>query len=215
MNDNLFDRYFNSLERGISGVSSLLKAAGLGILIAVAAFNFDVILSGFRGVVQQLPRLTKVSAIGVTAEFDTAGIAKSVKASDVTNKSLRANWKDEQSQNAAEGLKSLDKRGLTRLLTVGLLQNVCRFEKPNGDMLTDIATDKLLEEKEMVTLEPQPATLQKVREDIRKREALTGKPSDIGYPTDCYNPQLTKKGFDVRTAIVQGVAESFQPEASK
>lgn len=79
MDDGFFHRVFTQLELSISWLNSLLKAVGLGLLVAVAVVNFDAIASGFRGLVEKLPGLVKVSAFGVTIETNPADIEKTVK----------------------------------------------------------------------------------------------------------------------------------------
>lgn len=216
MDNSVFQAFFALLERMLSSLNSLIKAVGLGILIAVAVLNFDVIMSGFRSLFERLPHLTKISGFGAGAEFAStpSAITKTVTECDVSTRDLRDNWKDKQSVNASEGLKSLDKRGLIRLLNIGLLHNVCEFEKANSDMRFDNASDKKLEEKQLVSpLIDNPKTTNAVRSDIRKREtAPGGKPSDIGYPVKCYDLTLTDKGQDARTAIVQSLGCRFNAD---
>lgn len=209
MNNGAFKEFFALLERMFASLNGLIKAVGLGVVIAVAVLNFDVIQLGFRTLFEKLPELAKVSAFGLGVEFNSAVSKKTVLARDLTTGSLREYWGDAQVANASKGLKSLDKRGLIRLMNVGLLANICQFEKANADILADTATDKGLEEKQLVSLVRNPETTNAVRADIRKREAATGKDSDIGYPLDCYDLKLTDKGHDVRTAIVYGLGAQF------
>jgi len=210
MDDRPFQGFSALIEGALSWLNGLLKAVGLGLLIAVVALNFDVMLSGVRGLFQQLPRLAKVSALGVSVEIDRAAIGKLVNAKDFTTENLRKYWTPEQSKNAAEGLGELDQKGVVRLMNVGLLRNVCRFEKPTADILSDNAIDKALEERKLVALDVRPELLERVRQDIKKQEAATGRPLEIGQPLLCYDIRLTNKGFDARTALVHSLAAGFE-----
>lgn len=212
MDDGAYQSFLTIVERLLSSLNSLIKAIGLGILIAVAVLNFDVIQSGFRSLFEKMPQIARVSGFGLNAEFkDATEIGVAVKTKGVVTEDLERFWTEAQSLNALHGLKSLDKAGLIRLMNVGLLQDVCKFEKATSGILADNATDKALEEKQLVVLSRSPETLAAVRAKIKKREVETGKMSDIGYPLDCYNVTLTDKGRDVRTAIVSGLAAHFNP----
>ncbi|WP_036282270.1 hypothetical protein [Methylocystis sp. ATCC 49242] len=215
MDNGFFQRFFATLERSLSWLESLLKAVFLGVLTAVVLLNFDVITSGFRGLAQKLPLLVEVNALGVGAKFSPAEINRKVKYSEITTSNLRAFYGPEQAANASEGLKSLDKKGLVRIMNVGLLKNICQFEKPNADILSDNATDKALEEKRLVRIIQNPAQTETVRSQIKRNEIATHKPSDIGYPVSCYDIELTNRGYDVRTAVVQAMGARFEPDVAE
>jgi hypothetical protein len=122
----------------------------------------------------------------------------------------RDNWGAEQSKNAADGLRKLDKRSLMRLMNVGLLANVCRFPKPTTEMLFDYADDQSLEENKLVKISPNAETLEKVLSAIRER-ARSGKSFALGFPTECYDLSLTGKGHDVRSWLTHWLAAGFGP----
>ena len=216
MDNSVFQAFFALLERMLSSLNSLIKAVGLGILIAVAVLNFDVIMSGFRSLFERLPHLTKISGFGAGAEFAStpSAITKTVTECDVLDARPPRQLEGQAIRQCVRRIEEFDKRGLIRLLNIGLLHNVCEFEKANSDMRFDNASDKKLEEKQLVSpLIDNPKTTNVVRSDIRKREtAPGGKPSDIGYPVKCYDLTLTDKGQDARTAIVQSLGCRFNAD---
>jgi|GEM_PF-1406385 hypothetical protein len=211
----VFAKIAGLTDRLLNWLNSLTKAVALGLVVAVMIASFGSIVDGVRGLAEHLPNIAKISAFGGSVEMNLANVDKDIKSRSFRTEDLSANWGDAQSKNAVEGIKALDRKSLIRLMNVGLLKNVCKFQKPTADMTFDYAADISLDKAGLIQIQQDPETLERVLAEIRKRESgPRGKPSDIGYPTDCYNLSLTSKGFDVRTALAGSIVASLDPNSS-
>lgn len=192
-------RYFTALERGLTSLNGLVRAVGVGVLVAVIVLNFNAIAAGVHGLAEKLPHILKFNALGVNVELDRASIEASVKGAPTASTWLKDNWSDNNTKNAFDGLKTLDKRELERLMRLGDGGfSVVRCKKENAQTLYEHAVDKSLEEKGLVTLKELPGC------------APAG---DCG-PAQCYEMKATGAGHDVQTAVISSIGAPPAPAAA-
>ncbi len=103
-------------------------------------------------------------------------------------------------EEVAKAIAKLEPEEFVRLMEVGLLDNLCEFERPTAKMRGDVALDYRLQEKGLVT----------VAKNEAKRAAIAADPSpDIGRPFSCYDLYLTDLGRNVKTVVVQSFKSAF------
>ncbi|MGA8171265.1 MAG: hypothetical protein WB816_10640 [Methylocystis sp.] len=208
-----FEKSANVVERVLAWLGALPKIALSILFVWLIVVNFSAISSGVGGLAKRLRWAQKVSVLGASAEWSAGGITDSIKSSNVLGESDRNAWHANNSEDAVNSVKLLkasDKQALMRLMYVGVLDNLCRFTKPTAAMQAAYGIDHVLAGDGLVTIEPNEKTKKEVESRIRKREnAPDGKPSDIGYPTECYDLKLTSKGADARTVITHELVDEF------
>jgi hypothetical protein len=113
-------------------------------------------------------------------------------------------------RRVARDLNALEPRMALRLLQVGLLANLCEFDKPTTSMIDDFSTDHHLQDRGLASLVENP----QIKAKVIAQQAKAGKKSDIGEPRACYDITLTDHGWDVRTALVHVVSAGFGSAAA-
>ncbi len=208
-----FEKMAGAVERVLGWLGALPKIALSTLLVLLIVFNFSAISSGVGGLALKLPEMSKLSLLGASAEWSASSITDSIKSSNVLGQADRNGWNADNSENAAQGakqLKSGDKQALMRLMNVGLLDNLCHFTKPTAAMQAAYGIDHLLQSYGLVRIETNEKMKRDVESRIRVRESAPGgKPSDIGYPTECYDLKLTPKGYDARTWFTHTLVDQF------
>lgn len=197
-----------TFQEAIAAIKSLIATLGLVLAIGFVIWNADAIGDGFVGLVDRLGSLRGAEFAGVKLDFGETAIERNVPAELFRHLDTR------DKRRIAQNAQSLEPRMVVRLLHVGLLENLCEFEKPTTSMIDDFASDHHLRDKGLVTLEDNPQTKTKVLAGMREREAAERKKSDIGEPRACYDMRLTDLGRDVKTAVVQVVSANFGPSPS-
>lgn len=197
-----------TFQDAIAAIKSLVATLGLVLAIGFVIWNADAIGDGFMGLAGRLGALRGAEFAGVKLDFGEAAIERTVP----TELFRHLDAKDKR--RIVQNVQSLEPRMVVRLLHVGLLENLCEFEKPTTGMIDDFAIDHHLRDRGLVTLEDSQQTKTKVLATVRKREAAERKKSDIGEPRACYDMTLTDHGRDVKTAVVQVVSANFGPPSS-
>lgn len=213
-----FEKSASVVERVLGWLGALPKIALSLLFVWLVVVNFSAISSGLGGLAKRLPEMSKISAVGLSVELPAADITNNMRLSDVVPPDTRNGWSEENSVNAADGvklLKSGNKQALIRLLNVGLLNDLCRFSKATPAMQVDYAMDRFLEGVGLVRIENNETTKKAVEAHMREAEsAPRGKPSNIGYPSECYDLKLTAKGYDARTWITHAAVDNFGAAAA-
>lgn len=192
-----------SFHEGLAAFKSLLATLGIVLAIGFIIWNADSIGEGFVNLADRLGRLRGAEFAGLKLDFGEAAIERQVPAD------LFRHLNSKDKRRVARDVASLEPRLVVRLLHVGLLNNLCEFDKPTTSMIDNFGADHHLQERGLVTLADNPQTRTNVLVDIKQREAATRKKSDIGEPRACYDMTLTDRGRDVKTAVVQVVSANF------
>lgn len=202
-----------SFQEILAALENLLATLGLILAIGFLILNADAIGDGFVTLIDRFGRLRGAEIAGVKLDFGEAAIERQVPAD------LFRHLDSKDKRRIAQDVGSLEPRLVVRLLHVGLLTNLCEFEKPTTGMIDDFGVDHHLQDRGLVTLTDNPQTRNNVFAEIKQREAATRKKSDIGEPRACYDLTLTDHGRNVKTAVVQVVSAGFgggapsEPEA--
>lgn len=192
-----------SFQDSLAAFKSLLTTLGLVLAIGFIIFNADSIGDGFVSLADRLGRIRGAEFAGLKLDFGEAAIERQVPADLFRHLDVR------DKRRIVQDVNSLEPRMVVRLLHVGLLSNLCEFEKPTTGMIDTFGVDHHLQDRGLVTLADNPQTKAKVLADVQQREVATRKRSDIGAPRACYDMTLTDHGRDVKTAVVQVVSASF------
>ncbi len=192
-----------SFQDALAAFKSLVATLGLVLAIGFIIWNADSIGEGFVNLADRLGRLRGAEFAGLKLDFGEAAIERQVPADLFRHLDVK------DKRRIAQDVGGLEPRMVARLLDVGLLNNLCEFEKPTTGMIDSFGVDHHLQDRGLVTLTDNPQTKTNVLAAIRQREASTRKKSDIGDPRACYDMTLTDHGRDVKTAVVQVVSASF------
>jgi hypothetical protein len=187
------------LHDALAALKSLIATIGLVLAIGFAIVNAGAIGDGLSALAERFGGLRGAEIAGVKLDFGEATIEKRVPP-DLFE---RLDLKDKR--RISRNLYSLEPRMALRLLQVGLLANLCEFEKPTTSMIDDFSTDRHLQDRGLARLVDSPQT--KAR--VLVMQAKAGRTSDIGEPRSCYEIALTEHGWDVRTALVHVVSAGF------
>jgi len=106
--------------------------------------------------------------------------------------------------------QGLSQKEVDRLVNVGELKNLCRFEHPDTEMRIFAAADARLMDKGLTKITDDPETFRRVRDEFAALEAKGELPA-IGYPVSCYEMQRTNDGYNVRTVLIKGMSRRFAP----
>jgi hypothetical protein len=203
------------LNNFLSTVNGLVKVAFSFALVLLIVANFTRISNSVGLLADRMPDVAKISAGDLSIELNSASIGEKIKSSALTAQLDRDHWGEDQSKNAARGVKALDRRSLMRLMNVGLLHNVCRYPNPTVSMSFDYAIDQSLKENGLAQIIPNRKTLEDVLATIREKEqANAAKPFSLGRPIECYDVVLTASGYDVRTWVSHWLVAHFDPVAA-
>lgn len=192
-----------SFQDLLAAFKSLVTTLGVVFAIGLVIWNADSIGDGLINLGDRLGRLRGAEFAGVKLDFGEAAIERYVPAD------LFRHLDAKEKRRIAQLVESLEPRMVTRLLHVGLLENLCEFERPTTGMIDNFGADHHLQERGLVMLMDNPQTKQNVLATIRAHEAATRTRSDIGDPRACYDIALTDRGRNVKTAVVEVVSASF------
>jgi hypothetical protein len=192
-----------SFQDALAALKSLLATLGIVLAIGFVVLNADSIGAGFVALADRIGGLRGAEFAGLKLDFGETSIERHVPAD------LFQHLDTKEKRRVAQDVRSLEPRLVSRLLEVGLLTNLCEFEKPTTGMIDAFAVDHHLQDRGLVTLSDDPHTRTRVLAQIREREASSRKKSDIGDPRACYDMSLTDHGRDVKTAVVQVVSAGF------
>jgi hypothetical protein len=197
--------------KSLQDILSLIKSVVIALVMVSAILFVYVKANTISNVFFELvERMGSAEIAGVKVTFGEKGFVLNP---DIAKLSLDDRLKVVQS------LKSLSPDEFNRLLhmTEYDKQHVsdedinCDYDKATAQMRLFSAADQGLSEKHLVEQNHDPKLTTKKRaevEDIRKK---TGKPLDIGSPSDCYQMTLTNTGRDLKSLMVSELTRVFGP----
>lgn len=176
---------------------TVLCLIGLGLL----AWNFPTLLTVSQTLLQKTASATTVEIGGIVKiAFDQGNVSSNLAPFKV---------------NAAETAKVLDAvNGLEpdefeRLMNVGDLGELCDYQRPTVEMRRMLMLDYQLQAKGITAIADDPELKARIKGQAKVDEETSGKPSDIGYPHNCYVMTLTDTGRNVKTALVKILSGAF------
>ncbi|MBU3886944.1 hypothetical protein FM996_19720 [Methylosinus sporium] len=187
------------MQEALAALKSLIATLGLVLAIGFAIVNANAIGDGLAALADRFGGLRGAEIAGVKLDFGEATIEQRVPPTLFE----RLDAKDRR--RVARDLNTLEPRMALRLLQVGLLANLCEFERPTTSMIDDFSTDHHLQDRGLASLVDNPQIKARVIAELAK---AGGKPG-IGEPRACYDITLTDHGWDVRTALVHVVSAGF------
>ncbi|WP_144259524.1 hypothetical protein [Methylocystis sp. ATCC 49242] len=144
-------------------------------------------------------QLKSAEIAGVKLEFSEAAIRKYVRPD------LFSHLDPAERRAIANDMAAFDARAVVRLLSLSFLDKPCEYERPTHEMAQEYAADIFLRERELAVIEFDDAE----RDRIAQKLKASGEKSDIGYPRACYKVTLTKRGMNVRTAMMHVFAANL------
>lgn len=197
----------SSLDKRLSFVS-LAARAGVtaatcltGVLLLI--FLFFPMKNAAERLLSRANVVTEISWMGAKMSLGESEAAAALKPILDPSQPLQ-----ELSRNAAREIETLRPEEYERLMQIGLLANLCEFEKPSPRKRADVAIDYSLEEKKLVRIVDSPDTYLFVAASQREKAARP-EASANGDPRFCYVLALTDLGRDVRTVLTQSLKPWF------
>ena len=99
-------------------------------------------------------------------------------------------------------IQSLQPDHYKRLMYVGQLRDLCKYDVQSVDVDYDFSLDWELKNKGLVTVADSPALLNEVKQKLGSQQGVTIEPK-LGNPQFCYTMSLTDLGYDAKTAFVK------------
>ncbi|WP_026605864.1 hypothetical protein [Methylocapsa acidiphila] len=198
-----FQNRLNGFLQVVVNLVKVAVAVVLGaVVIGVAATDFKSITAASQQI------LAKASD---ARELDFAGFKLSLSESTVTEALAQyAADPSKISPEVTQAIRDLRPDEFARLMDVGQLDGLCRYQNPSARMLGDVALDYDLAAKGLTWIGDSPDTFASVEAYLAEK-AAEGMPSPNGRPISCYQMTLTDLGRNVKTGLVQSFKKAFDP----
>lgn len=181
-----------------------LNAALLTALLCVALYALVTNLSEARGAIGKLfvkfTQIESIEGFNLKAAFKVDQIAQSAP----IYQELPADMKD----MLPDDIRSLRATWVERLLYVGDQGKLCDFEFADQKMIEDFNSDRHLSADGLITMKDSREVKAQVLEDMRQAKAKN-RDWRNGEPRSCYVTELTERGRNVKTALVQFLRAGF------
>jgi hypothetical protein len=181
-----------------------LNAALFTILLCIGLYALVTNFSEARGVLGKLfvkfTQIESFEGFNMKAAFKVDQIAESTP----IYQDLPAEMKD----MLPDDIRSLRGTWVERLLYVGDQGKLCDFEFASQKMSEDYNADRHLAADGLITMKDSREVKAQVLEDMRQAK-LKNDAWPNGEPRLCYVTELTKRGRNVKTALVQFLRAGF------
>ena len=185
----------------------LLKSFNAALFTGLLCVGLYALVTNFseaRGAVGKLfvkfTQIESFEGFNMKAAFKVDQIAESTP----IYQDLPADLKD----MLPEDIRSLRATWVERLLYVGDQGKLCDFEFANQKMIEDYNADRHLAADGLITMKDSREVKAQVLEDMRQAK-LKSEEWPNGEPRVCYVTELTKRGRNVKTALVQFLRAGF------
>jgi len=181
-----------------------LNAALFTVLLCIGLYAIVTNFSEARGVLGKLlvkfTQIESFEGFNMKAAFKVDQIAQSTP----IYQDLPAEMKD----MLPEDIRSLRASWVERLLYVGDQGKLCDFEFADQKMTEDYSSDRHLSADGLITMKDSREVKAQVLEDMRQAKAKNREWRN-GEPRSCYVTELTERGRNVKTALVQFLRAGF------
>jgi hypothetical protein len=185
----------------------VLKAFNEGIFTAALCVAFYGLVANFSDVRAGVGKLFgKVTQIQSFEGFNVKAAFKVDQIAETTP--IYASLPTELKELLPADILSLKPAWVERLLYVGDQGKLCDFENADQKMTENYGVDRHLAVDGLIALRESREVKALVLEDMRRARAK-GEDWSIGEPRFCYVTELTERGRNVKTALVQFLRAGF------
>ncbi|TLG72799.1 rRNA methylase [Methylocystis sp. B8] len=187
-------------ERLLKSFNAALLTALLGVGLYALVTNFAEARGAVGKIFVKLTQIESFEGFNVKAAFKVDQIAESTP----IYQALPAEMKD----MLPDDIRSLRANWVERLLYVGDQGKLCDFEFADQKMIEDYNSDRHLSADGLITMKDSREIKAQVLEDMRQAKARNHDWRN-GEPRSCYVTELTERGRNVKTALVQFLRAGF------
>ena len=188
-----------AVTKGAEITKRVALAGACAVGLALLLQNYQPAQNAVQQLFELAPHIKQLTAGALVVAFDELTVASAVKV-ELDKDSPHAR-DPAYIGRLTEILQSLKPDHYKRLMYVGQLRDLCKYDRESVDVDYDFSLDRELEQKGLVTLTDSPALLKEVNEK-RQSQAVTTE-SKLGSPQFCYEMSLTSEGYDAKTAFVK------------
>lgn len=192
-------------ERLLKSVNAAIFTALLLLGLYAIATNFAEMRAGLSRLFDKITQVQSFEAFNVKAAFKVDKIAEST--------AIYASLPPEMKELLPADILSLRPSWVERILYVGDQGKLCDFQFADKKMTEDRNSDLHLAADGLIRMEDAPRIRTEVLKEMREAKAK-GEDWTIGEPKSCYATQLTERGRNVKTALVQFLREGFSVAAT-
>ncbi|MBM3577846.1 MAG: rRNA methylase [Alphaproteobacteria bacterium] len=187
-------------ERLLKSLNVALLTALLGVGLYALVANFSETRDALAKFFLKFTQIERFEAFNVKAAFKVDQIAESAPIYHALPSDMRDMLPDD--------IRSLRANWVERLLYVGDQGKLCDFESADQKMIEDYNSDKHLSADGLITMKDSREVKAQVLEDMRQAKARNREWRN-GEPRSCYVTELTERGRNVKTALVQFLRAGF------
>jgi len=197
-------------ERLLKSLNAALLTALLGVGLYALVANFSEARDAVGKFFLKFTQIERLEAFNMKAAFKVDRIAESAPIYQALPSDMRDILPDD--------ILSLRPGWVERLLYVGDQGKLCDFESADQKMIEDFNSDRHLSADGLITMKDSREVKAQVLEDMRQAKAKSREWPN-GEPRSCYVTELTERGRNVKTALVQflraGFAAATAPAAQR
>ncbi|MEF3365398.1 rRNA methylase [Methylocystis sp. 9N] len=192
-------------ERLLKSLNAAIFTALLLLGLYAVATNFAEMSAGVRRLFDKITQVQSFEAFNVKAAFKVDQIVEST--------AIYASLPAEMKELLPADILSLRPSWVERILYVGDQGKLCDYSFPDKKMIENRNSDLHLAADGLIRIEDAPKIRAEVLKEMRDAKAK-GEEWTIGEPKSCYATQLTERGRNVKTALVQFLREGFSVAAT-
>lgn len=187
-------------ERLLKSLNVALLTALLCVALYALVTNLSEARSAFGKLFVKFTQIESIEGFNVKAAFKVDQIAQSTP----IYQDLPADMKD----MLPADIRSLRANWVERILYVGDQGKLCDFEFADQKMNDDYSSDRHLSADGLITMKESREVKAQVLEDMRQAKAKNREWRN-GEPRSCYVTELTERGRNIKTALVQFLRAGF------
>lgn len=187
-------------ERLLKSLNAALVTALLGVALYALVANFSEARDALGKLFFKFTQIERFEAFNLKAAFKVDQIAQSAPIYQALPAEMRGTLPDD--------ILSLRASWVERILYVGDQGKLCDFESADQKMSEDYNADRHLAADGLITMKDSREIKAQVLEDMRQAKARNREWPN-GEPRSCYVTELTERGRNVKTALVQFLRAGF------
>lgn len=188
-------------ERLLKSLNAAIFTAALCVALYGLIANFSALRNAIADLFFKVTQLESIEALNIKAAFKVTQIAQSAQIYQDLPTDMKALLPDD--------ILALKAAWVERLLYVGDQGKLCDFAHPTDKMTGDLNADRHLAADGLITIKDAPQVRGEVLKEMRAAKEWT-----IGEPQSCYVTELTPRGRNVKTALVQFLSAGFAVAAA-
>lgn len=187
-------------ERLLKTLNAAIFSAALCVAFYGLVTNFSEVRTAVGRLFDKFTQIQSFEGFNVKAAFKVDQIAQATP--------IYAALPAELKELLPADILSLKPAWVERLLYVGDQGKLCEFENGNQKMTEDYSSDRHLVADGLIAMKESREAKAQVLEDMRRAKAKN-EDWTIGEPRFCYVTELTERGRNVKTALVQFLRTGF------